>query len=43
MTAQIHFANGLNVTGVFTGTILNGGNIGKTSEELAVGRSHVER
>jgi hypothetical protein len=28
------FANGLNVPGIFTGTILNRENIGKTSEEL---------
>ena len=29
------FANGLNIPGVFTGTILNRENIGKTSDELA--------
>jgi len=28
------FANGLNVPGIFTGTILNRANIGKTSQEL---------
>jgi hypothetical protein len=28
------FANGLNIPGVFTGTILNRENIGKTTEEL---------
>jgi|SoiMethySBSTD1v2_1073268.scaffolds.fasta_scaffold795800_1 hypothetical protein len=28
------FANGLNVPGIFTGTILNYGNIGKTSDDL---------
>ena len=28
------FANGLNVPGIFTGTIINRENIGKTSEEL---------
>ena len=30
------FGNGLNVPGIFTGTILNRENIGKTSEELVV-------
>jgi hypothetical protein len=30
------FANGLNVPGIFTGTILNRENIGKTSEELVI-------
>ena len=30
------FANGLNVPGIFTGTIINRENIGKTSEELVV-------
>jgi hypothetical protein len=28
------FANGLNVPGIFTGTVINRENIGKTSEEL---------
>jgi len=30
------FANGLNVPGIFTGTIINHENIGKTSEELVL-------
>ncbi len=30
------FGNGLNVPGIFTGTIINRENIGKTSEELVV-------
>jgi hypothetical protein len=32
--ADTAFANGLNVPGIFSGTILNRENIGKTSEEL---------
>jgi hypothetical protein len=30
------FANGLNIPGIFTGTIVNRENIGKTSEELVL-------
>jgi hypothetical protein len=30
------FANGLNVPGIFTGTVINRENIGKTSEELVI-------
>ena len=30
------FANGLNVPGTFTGTVINRENIGKTSEELVI-------
>ena len=32
--ADTAFANGLNIPGIFTGTILNRENIGKTGEEL---------
>lgn len=32
--ADTAFANGLNIPGIFTGTILNRDNIGKTGEEL---------